>query len=185
MYVTQNTEPITPILPQLPPDAHRIHVMGAPGAGTTTLGRLLAQQRGIPHFDSDDYHWFTSDPEPYRRRRNPDHRRALLSADLDAHPAWVLSGSLCGWGDVFVPRFDCIVFCTAPTDVRLERIRARELARYGLERLEAGGDLHGVFVKFLDWAAAYETDSERMRSLAFERAWVGEHFLGSVVFFNT
>ncbi len=160
---------------QLPPNAKRIHVMGAPGAGTTTLGRQLAQQLDCPHFDSDDYHWFTSDPEPYRRRRNPDHRRALLTADLDAHDRWVLSGSLCGWGDVFAPRFDAIVFCTAPVEVRLARIRARELARYGPERLGEGGDLHGVFVKFLDWAAAYDTEPERMRSFAFEKKWAAEH----------
>ncbi len=162
-------------MPHLPPNAKRIHVMGAPGAGTTTLGRQLAQRLGCAHFDSDDYHWFTTDPEPYRRRRNPDHRRALLTADLDAHESWVLSGSLCGWGDVFAPRFDTVVFCTAPVAVRLARIRARELARYGPERLEIGGDLHDVFLKFLDWAAAYDTEPERMRSFAFEKNWVTEH----------
>lgn len=146
--------------------------MGAPGAGVTTLGRHLAARLGYAHFDSDDYHWFTSDPEPYRRRRNPDHRRQLLTTDLDNTPAWVLTGSLCGWGDVFMSRFDLVIFCTAPAEVRLERIRQRELQRYGPQRLGPEGDLHGVFVKFLQWAAEYDLPSGRIRTFAAEMDWL-------------
>lgn len=159
----------------------RIHIMGAPGAGTTTLGRALAAHLGYAHFDSDDYHWFTSDPEPYRRRRNPDHRRQLLDADLAATDRWVLSGSLCGWGEVFVPQFELIIWCNAPTEIRLERIKARETARYGPERLDPGGDLHGVFVKFLDWAAAYEEPSGRVRTRDFELEWIEKWHQGPVL----
>ena len=146
--------------------------MGAPGSGVTTLGRQLAEQLGYAHFDTDDYHWFTSDPEPYRRRRNPEHRRQLLTADLSSTPQWVLSGSLCGWGDCFIPLFDTIIFCTAPVDIRLERIRQRELARYGEDRLSPGGDLHGVYTKFLQWSADYDLPSERLRTFVFEMDWV-------------
>ena len=96
--------------------------MGAPGAGTTTIARQIAMEHGIVHLDSDDYHWFTNDPEPYRRRRNPEHRRALLSADLASNESWVLSGSLCGWGDCYAPLFDLVLLCNADTETRLERI---------------------------------------------------------------
>lgn len=154
---------------------HHIHLMGAPGAGVTTLGKMLAERLGIPHFDTDDYHWFTADPEPYRRRRNPDHRRQLLQADLDASSQWVLSGSLCGWGDVFVSRFTAVIWCLAPAAVRVARIRAREAARYAPERLAPGGDLHGVFVKFLEWAAAYDEPSGRVRTRDFEETWLQTH----------
>ena len=33
----------------------RIHVMGASGAGVTSLGRALADALAIPHHDTDDY----------------------------------------------------------------------------------------------------------------------------------
>lgn len=35
----------------------RIHILGASGSGTTTLGNTLASQLGISHLDSDDFFW--------------------------------------------------------------------------------------------------------------------------------
>jgi len=32
----------------------RVHIVGASGSGTTTLGRALATQLGCPHVDTDD-----------------------------------------------------------------------------------------------------------------------------------
>ena len=34
---------------------HRIHILGAFGSGTTTLGRALAARLQYPYFDMDDY----------------------------------------------------------------------------------------------------------------------------------
>jgi adenylate kinase family enzyme len=150
----------------------RLHIFGAPGAGTTTLGRNLAQLWDIPHLDTDDFHWFTDDPLPYRRRRNPEHRRQLLAAVLDGHEHWVLSGALCGWGDPFIPRFDAVIWLWLPTPIRLERIRNREAARYGSARIDPGGDLHQVYQSFLRWAADYDDASGRIRSRAAEEAWL-------------
>lgn len=150
----------------------RIHILGAPGAGVTTLGRQLADHLHIPHFDTDDYHWFTDDALPYRRRRNPDHRRKLLASDLEAHDSWVLSGSLCGWGDVFIPMFERVIWLWLPADIRVARIRGRERLRYGAERIEPGGDLHGVYDKFIAWAAAYDDPGGNIRSRDAELAWL-------------
>lgn len=150
----------------------KIHIMGAPGAGVTTLGKALAERLGFSHFDTDDYFWFTGDPLPYKRKRNPEHRRQLLGADLEKNATWVLSGSLCGWGDVFTPSFDKVIYLWLPAETRLARIREREVRRYGAERLAPGGDLHVVFEKFLAWAAAYDEESENVRSRARELRWL-------------
>ncbi len=150
----------------------RIHILGAPGSGVSTLGKALAARLQIPCFDTDDYHWFTEDALPYRRRRNPDHRRQLLSADLAKNDHWVLSGALCGWGDVYIPQFEYVVYLWLPVEIRLERIREREIRRFGLDRIEPGGDLNGVFEKFLQWAAAYDEDSGNIRSRDLEQAWL-------------
>jgi len=149
----------------------KIHLFGAPGAGVSTLGRALAARLGCVHLDVDDYYWFTSDPLPYKRKRNPEHRRSLLSADLNQHPAWILSGALCGWGDCFIPQFDLVVFCRLDVETRLHRIAARESLRYG-DRILPGGALHAVYEKFCQWAADYDHSEGNIRSFKAEINWL-------------
>jgi len=149
-----------------------IHIFGAPGSGVTTLGKALAERLGFSHFDTDDYYWFTEDVLPYRRKRNPDHRRLLLQKGLEQSDAWVLSSALCGWGDVFISKFEFVVYLWLPPDIRLARIRERETQRYGDERLAPGRDLNVVFEKFLNWAAAYDEAGENKRNRASELLWL-------------
>src|SRR5215471_13027936 len=108
---------------------HRIHILGASGSGTTTLGRALAARLQYPHFDTDDYFWVPSDP-PYIQQRERSERAQLLMDDLTVHNAWVVSGSLCGWGDVAIPLFELVVLLWVPQDVRMARLHHREYARF-------------------------------------------------------
>ncbi len=55
----------------------KIHITGASGSGTTTLGRALAHLANVDHFDTDDYFWEPSDP-PFSRPRLRDERIRLL-----------------------------------------------------------------------------------------------------------
>ena len=150
----------------------RIHVVGASGSGTTTLGAALAEAVGARHLDTDEYFWMPTTP-PFEQPRDPEARRTLLGADLTRHPAWVLSGSLCGWGDVFIPLFDLVVFLAVPTPVRLERLRARERARYGADVAE-GGPLQAKCTAFLAWAASYDDGPAVERSRAMHEAWLAK-----------
>ena len=59
----------------------RIHILGASGSGTTTLGRALAERLQYPHFDTDDYFWLPTDP-PYTQQRARTERAQLLMDDL-------------------------------------------------------------------------------------------------------
>ena len=77
---------------------HRIHILGAFGSGTTTLGRALAERLPCPHFETDGYCWVPTDP-PYTTQRERTERQQLLLDDVTVHDSWVVSGSLCGWGD--------------------------------------------------------------------------------------
>src|SRR4029450_3942966 len=99
----------------------RIHILGASGSGTTTLGRALAERLQYPHFDTDDYFWLPTDP-PYTQQRERTERAQLLMDDIPAQDSWVLSGSLCGWGDVAIPLFALVVFLWIPQDIRMERL---------------------------------------------------------------
>jgi adenylate kinase family enzyme len=132
----------------------RIHIVGASGAGTTTLGEALARRRGCRHLDTDNFFWLPSDP-PFQHVRERGERQAFLGAALHASASWVLSGSLCGWGNMFIPQFELVVLLWVPPDVRLARLRARERDRYG-RAVEPGGPLHGRSEAFIAWAAGYD-----------------------------
>ncbi len=149
----------------------RIHILGASGSGTTTLGRALATRLQSAHFDTDAYFWLPTDP-PFTQPRETNVRQKLLLDDLTAHDAWVLSGSLCGWGDVAIPRFEWVVFLWVPPETRRERLRQREGERYG-ERIMPDGDMYETSQAFLDWAASYDDGDLNMRSKRRHEQWLG------------
>ena len=57
---------------------HTIHIFGASGCGTTTLGAAVAEKLALPHFDVDDFYWRPTDP-PFVEKHQPAQR----IADLD------------------------------------------------------------------------------------------------------
>jgi adenylate kinase family enzyme len=150
--------------------ANRIHILGASGSGTTTLGRAFSEHLQCPHFDTDTYFWAPTHP-PFLEKREITLRQQLLMDDLQAHDAWVLSGSLCGWGDVAIPLFAWVVFLWIPLEIRLERLRQRECERYG-ERMMPGGDMYERSQAFLHWAATYDDGDLNMRSRRLHQQWL-------------
>lgn len=149
---------------------HIIHIYGASGSGTSTLGRALADALGLVLMDSDDYFWQPTNP-PFTTKRPIDERLALMRADIAAADMGVvISGSLTDWGDPLMPLFTCAIRLVTPTAVRMKRLRQREYARFGARILE-GGDMHGSHLVFLDWAAQYDTGDVSMRSRACHDAW--------------
>jgi adenylate kinase family enzyme len=150
--------------------ASRIHILGASGSGTTTLGRALAERLNYTHFDTDGYFWEPTDP-PFMEKREITLRQQLLMDDLTTHKSWVLSGSLCGWGDIAIPLFDLVIYLWISQDIRLKRLRQREHQRYG-ERITAGGDMYEKSQAFLDWAASYDDGGLDMRSRRLHEQWL-------------
>ena len=149
----------------------RIHILGASGSGTTTLGSALAACLGCPHLDTDEYFWLPTDP-PFQQARSRTDRQALLGAALARHEGWVLSGSLCGWGNLFMPLFDIVVFLWVPPAVRLARLAARERRRFGEAALAPGGAMHAPYTAFMAWAAAYDDGGLELRSRRLHEQWL-------------
>lgn len=149
----------------------RIHVFGASGTGTTTLGRLLGERLGIPHFDTDDFFWAASET-PYTVVREREQREALLRRALEGSASWVLSGSVCDWGDFAIPMLTLAVFLYVPHEARMRRLRRRELERFGREALSPGGYLHREHLEFMEWAEGYDEGGLGTRSLALHERWM-------------
>jgi len=150
--------------------AVRLHVFGASGAGTTTLAAALAERAGWLHLDTDSFYWLPSEP-PYRFKREPQQRVEQIRACAAQSSDWILSGSLCSWGEALVPLFTHAVFLQLDDTKRMQRLRAREQQRYG-ERVQPGGDMHAQHQAFLEWAAGYQHGDLQTRSLRMHETWI-------------
>lgn len=149
----------------------RIHITGAACTGTTTLGQHLADALGVVHLDTDDYYWHPTDP-PYTDKRPAAERLALMRAAL-GDQGWIISGSLDGWGDSLLEDVDLVIFLSAPTAVRLARLKARERRRFG-DRIAPGGDMERLHASFLVWASQYDDSGFTGRSRLRHETWLAE-----------
>lgn len=146
----------------------RLHVLGASGSGTTTLARALANHWSVPHADADDYFWVPTDP-PYVEKRPESERLALMHDVFVPREAWVLSGSMVGWGEAVIDECDAIVFLTLDPEERLRRLEAREVLRREGRAFDPD-----AWAAFLDWARGYDDPAFDGRSRVAHETWLAD-----------
>jgi len=141
--------------------------MGASGAGTTTLGRSLADHWSVPHADADDYFWVPTVP-PYVEKRPEADRVTLMRSVFLPREAWIISGSVLGWGESAVELCDAVVFLTLDPEERLRRLSSRESRRREGQEVD-----DAAWAAFLDWARGYDDPTFPGRSRVAHEAWLG------------
>lgn len=146
-----------------------IHIYGASGSGTSTLGRKICEELGYRFMDTDDYFWMPTNP-PYTTKRDAQERLRLMKEDIQKADNVVVSGSLVDWGDELIPYFTLVIRLHTDTDIRIERLRKRERETFG-SRIEPGGDMYENHLEFLEWAASYDTAGLESRSKVKHDAW--------------
>jgi len=65
-----------------------------------------------------------------------------------------------------------LLFLTAPTDVRLARLRRRETAIFGVDAIGPGGARHKEYEAFIEWATAYDDNTAIGRSRPGHETWL-------------
>jgi hypothetical protein len=150
----------------------RVHILGASGSGTSTLGAALARRLGVSHTDADSLYWVPTDP-PYTTPRRAEDRQALLLRTLPAGGQWVFSGAATKWAAPLEPHYDLVVFLRLDPAVRMVRLRRREAARFGA-RILPGGDMAAISASFFAWTEAYDTAGSSQRGLVTHEAWLAD-----------
>lgn len=146
-----------------------IHIFGAAGSGTTTLGSKICRELGYAHMDTDDYFWMPTDPR-FTQKRPRKERIELMAADIAHFNNAVISGSLVDWGDALIPYFTLAVRLETEQSIRIERLIRREKERFG-SRIEPGGDMRRQHLEFIEWAKAYDNGGIDIRSKAMHDKW--------------
>ena len=96
----------------------------ASGNGKTTVGRMLAEQMGVPFYELDALHhgpnWTEATPEELLAKVKP----------IVASPAWVIDGTYRGKvGDIVPANADLVVWLDLPLRVWLPRLLRRTAGR--------------------------------------------------------
>ncbi len=146
-----------------------IHIFGASGSGTTTLGAKICDKLGYKLLDADDYFWLPTNP-PYIQKRPREERLKLLKNDIERFQNVVISGSIVGWGDELIPLFTLAIRIEMDQTLRIERLKNREKELYG-SRIEYGGDMYQQHIDFLEWARMYDTGDNSIRSKQLHDDW--------------
>ncbi len=150
-------------------DKQVIHLFGASGSGTSTIGRFICDKLGYDFMDTDDYFWEATNP-PYQVKRGVADRVALMRSDIARTDNAVISGSLVDWGDVLIPLFTLAIRVETDTAIRMERLKRREREHFG-SRIDIGGDMYETHRKFMDWAASYDSGDLNRRSKLKHDTW--------------
>ena len=134
-----------------------ILIMGLNGCGKSTLGRALADRLHCRFMDAEDFFFPAGQSNPYAVSRTREEALSLLREDVRRHPRFVYA-SVSGPCDGEVEaRCALAVVLSAPKEVRLNRIEAREAARFGT-RILPGGDMFAQQEAFRAFVARRSED---------------------------
>ena len=131
---------------------------------------MLARRLAIPYFDSDDYFWEQSDV-PFSVQRAPELRNEKLKADMAKYNSWIIGGSMIRWGIDWHNVFDMVVFLRIPKAARMQRIKKRELERYG-DKIYTDTQRAALHLEFLTWAAGYDDNTAKGPTLLAHTTWL-------------
>ena len=156
-----------------------IIIFGASGAGSTTLGKEVAERLNFQYLDIDDYLWRWDTEIPFTATRSPEERTNGLMNDIKKNPRFVISGTIFNDRQLFHPLLKLAVFISTPAEVCAERVRNREYARWG-KRVLPGGDMykvtrfHGDVSDYIVNAQRYETVEVAKFGRKLHDKWIAE-----------
>ncbi|HLQ30658.1 MAG TPA: hypothetical protein VK140_15605 [Ktedonobacteraceae bacterium] len=101
----------------------KIHIVGGPGSGKTTLAQDLSSRFHVPHYDLDKVNW--------------EKENVIAIAE---QPAWVTEGIYLIWTEPMLYHADCIVLLEISWPVAAWRILHRHISK----SLRGTNPYHGI-----------------------------------------
>jgi adenylate kinase family enzyme len=101
----------------------RIHIMGPPGSGKTTLAQRLTDRLNIPFYELDNIAW----EEGYPGTDRPLEDRLCDVHNIAIQSDWVTEGIFLFWTDELLRAADYIVWLDMPWHLVIRRVIARRL----------------------------------------------------------
>ena len=103
---------------------NKIHIMGCPGTGKSTLANKLASKINSQFYDLDDIIWLRK----YDKKRNVKEKKKLLEKIIN-NKRWVIEGVSRSWIKKSLDKADLIIFLDLPIRIITYRLVKRYLHR--------------------------------------------------------
>ncbi|HEY5001626.1 MAG TPA: hypothetical protein VII61_00640 [Ktedonobacteraceae bacterium] len=104
----------------------KIHVIGAPGSGKTTLAHDIASRFHVPHYELDKVNW-----------------EQESVATIIERPAWITEGFYLVWTEPMLYHADCIVFLEVSWPIAAWRLISRHILN-SLRNTQSYPGLNGI-----------------------------------------
>jgi len=135
----------------------KTQIIGASGTGKSTLATFISEQENIKWIDTDHYLW---KDDSFTENNPIELRRIMYQEDIEANSSYIVSGSVFSWCPEGFADRDLLVFLSLDEDIRMERLRIREIERNGLDAMLL--DENGLYTNdFLEWCKTYWTEEDR------------------------
>lgn len=139
-----------------------IIIMGLNGSGKSTICRELSELLNYRRMDVEDYYFLDSDI-PYTKSRTREEVKLLMLDDMKNYHNYILSSVGCNWDSEIVSTYKLAVLLYAPLQVRLDRIKQREITRFG-NRVLDGGDMYESQKRFYDMVVSRSAEDIRQQA---------------------
>ena len=139
-----------------------IIIIGLNGSGKSTVCRELAQRLNYKRMDVEDY-YFPEAEIPYTVSRSREEVERMIIEDINKYKNYVLCSVNCNWNTNITDTFRLAVLLSAPLEIRMERIKQREVLRFGKRVLE-GGDMYESQKRFHDFVTLRSAEDVRRKT---------------------
>ena len=132
----------------------KIHILGGPGSGKSSVAAKIAATFGIAAYDLDDLFWDPAAPT-YGVRADKEQRDQALAA-LVRQESWVIEGAYYKWLTPSFERADLIVLLTPSVWLRDWRIVKRYVLQLGGKSASRKKETFASLLNLLHWNHTYE-----------------------------
>lgn len=121
-------------------ECRRLHIVGGPGSGKTTLSRRLGERLGLPVIEVDAIRE-RDGLGPHFRPLAPLAQRIAEVSAIARQSEWITEGSALWWTDELLRASDGIIWLDVPWRLVIVRIIKRHVCQYYFGRLLRNGPL--------------------------------------------
>ena len=135
----------------------KVQIIGGSGTGKSTLAKFISEKENSMWIDTDRYLW---KDESFTENYPIEKRIEMYEIDMGSNDEYVVSGSVFSWNPNGFSNRDLFVFLYLDEEMRMERLRKREIRRNNPKKTWTDEDGNNTN-EFLEWCKTYLKEQDK------------------------